>query len=200
MSNFPSHPVSSHASSAQAAQARAELDLLHSVLDAEAQHDWNPQDPDNASPLTALEATWEAADFSQEALASNAQKLWAAAAQLWPAAPSLALRLQAEFASRMPVELLSQIAERVQAIADNGRPLLDQLVAAVDETLTGWDAGDLRVIARPMALAMRDGHGDVVEATLRSIRADADWEALSDLEKARLSLAIARYGFAQLDD
>ncbi|MDA0866889.1 MAG: hypothetical protein O2890_10810 [Cyanobacteria bacterium] len=100
----------------------------------------------------------------------------------------------------MPADLLGQIAERVQAIAENGRPLLDQLVAAVDDSLTGWDAGDLRVIARPMAMAMRDGHGDIVEATLNSIRPDADWDALSDLEKARLSLAIARYGFAHLND
>jgi hypothetical protein len=195
MSNSSSHPVSSHSS-----QTRAELDLLHSVLDAEAQNPWNPQDLNNAPYLAALESTWEADDFASETLATQAQQLWAEAGQLWPDSPALALRLKAEFASRMPADLLGQIAERVQAIAANGRPLLDQLVAAVDDSLTGWDAGDLRVIARPMAMAMRDGHGDIVEATLQSIRPDTDWEALSDLEKARLSLAIARYGFAQLND
>ncbi|MDA0268427.1 MAG: hypothetical protein O3A14_16080, partial [Cyanobacteria bacterium] len=193
MSN-PSHPVSSHSP-----QTRAELDLLHSVLEAESQHYWNPQDPNNAPYLAALEATWEEEDFSGATLAAKAQQLWEQAGQLWPASPSLGLRLKAEFESRMPADLLGQIAERVQAIAENGRPLLDQLVAAVDDSLTGWDAGDLRVIARPMAMAMRDGHGDIVEATLNSIRPDADWDALSDLEKARLSLAIARYGFAHLN-
>lgn len=195
MSNFPSHPVSSHP-----AQIRAELDLLHNVLDAEAQNPWTPQDPNNAPYLSALETTWEEGDFARETLAAKAQQLWEQAGQLWPAPPSLALRLKAEFASRMPADLLGQIAERVQAIAENGRPLLDQLVAAVDDSLTGWDADDLRVIARPMAMAMRDGHGDIVEATLQSVRSDAEWDALSDLEKARLSLAIARYGFAHLND
>ena len=163
MSNSSSHPVSSYS-----AQTRAELDLLHSVLDAEAQNPWNPQDPNNAPYLASLEQTWKDEDFSQTT--TNAQKLWEQAGQLWPASPALALRLKAEFASRMPADLVGQIAERVQAIADNGRPLLDQLVAAVDDTLAGWDAGDLRVIARPMAMAMRDGHGDIVEATLQSIQ------------------------------
>jgi len=193
MSNSSPDSVSSYSS-----QTRAELDLLHSVLDAEAQNPWNPQEPNNAPYLASLEQTWKDEDFSETA--ANAQKLWAQAGQLWPASPSLALQLKAEFQSRMPAELLGQIAERVQAIADNGRPLLDQLVAAVDDTLAGWDEGDLRVIARPMAMAMRDGHGDIVEATLQSIRTDVDWDALSDLEKARLSLAIARYGFAHLND
>ncbi len=195
MSNSSSHPVSSHDP-----QTRAELDLLHRVLDAESQHPWNPEDPSNAPYLMTLEATWEEDDFSKTTLATNAQQLWEEAGQLWPASSALASRLKAEFESRMPADLLEHIAGRVQAIAANGRPLLDQLVAAVDDSLTGWDAGDLRVVARPMAMAMRNGHGDIVEATLQSIRPGTDWEALSDLEKARLSLAIARYGFAQLND
>ncbi|NJL85852.1 MAG: hypothetical protein HC886_07540 [Leptolyngbyaceae cyanobacterium SM1_1_3] len=76
--------------------------------------------------------------------------------------------------------------------------MLNQLVYCVEDILAAWDQADLQVMARPLALAMRDGQGEAVEVALRSVRPE-NWQALSGMEQARLTLAIARYAIAQLD-
>ena len=54
-------------------------------------------------------------------------------------------------------------------------------------------------MARPMAFAMRGSSADeFVEATIQSVRQD-DWDALSPIEQARLSLAAARYAISQTE-
>jgi hypothetical protein len=75
--------------------------------------------------------------------------------------------------------------------------LVDQLVESVQTVLTDWETDDLQVMARPLAFSMRGGQEEVLEVLLQSVR-QTDWEALSELEQARLSLAIARYALGEL--
>ncbi len=53
-------------------------------------------------------------------------------------------------------------------------------------------------MARPVALAMRSGEADSLDTLVQSVRA-ADWEDLSAVEQAKLSLAIVRYALADID-
>ncbi|MDA0674626.1 MAG: hypothetical protein O3C67_13105 [Cyanobacteria bacterium] len=192
MSHSSSLPVSS--------SNRTELDLLHALLNEDGTYPWQPHAPENEAYFSTLDSTWDEEDMPQEALQGHWQALANQAAQLWGAAEATPLlaRLSQRFGSRVPQGILSQLAQQVQTAAQRGGSLLDQLVLAVDDVLDQWDSDDLRVMARPLAMAMRDGHGDILEATLRST-GDRDWSQLSDVEKARLGLAIARYGFDQLD-
>ena len=60
----------------------------------------------------------------------------------------------------------------------------------VDDVLPGWNADDLAVLARPLAYSLRDGRGEILELNLRAIPA-TDWDSLSTLEQARLTLTVA---------
>ena len=46
------------------------------------------------------------------------------------------------------------------------------------------------MLARPLAYSLRDGRGEILDLNLRAIPV-ADWDSLSDLEQARLSLTVA---------
>jgi len=179
------------------AQQQAELELLHSVLSPASNHPWNPYSPATAEYVDRLEqATADLLD--DDAIDSQWSQVSTLAAALWTApADSLVATLTQKFGRRMPPLLLTQIAHQARSAANSGQSLIDQLVASAQAALSDWDAGDLQVMARPMALAMRSGAADL-EAVVASIP-PADWEALSDMEQARLSLAIARYALAELD-
>jgi len=189
-STNPTTPVS--------AQQQAELELLHSVLSPASSHPWNPYSPATAEYLDRLEQ--DTADLLEDAaIDSQWSQVSALAASLWtPSADNLVATLTQKFGTRMPQQLLTQIAQQARTAADSGQALIDQLVASAQAALSGWDAGDLQVMARPMALAMRSGDADPVDAVVASLPT-ADWESLSEMEQARLSLAIARYALAELE-
>ena len=73
--------------------------------------------------------------------------------------------------------------------------LSDQLVHCVSEVLPGWDLEDLEVMARPLAYSMRGDKNDELENILATIE-PVDWYNLSEVEQARLSLAIALYAIS----
>ncbi|NJL49253.1 MAG: hypothetical protein HC929_19630 [Leptolyngbyaceae cyanobacterium SM2_5_2] len=75
-------------------------------------------------------------------------------------------------------------------MARSSQSFLEQMVACANVVLPAWTGDDLAVLARPMALSLRDGQGEMVDLTLRAT-AQTDWESLSQVERARLSLAIA---------
>jgi hypothetical protein len=176
-------------------QTQAELDLLQTVLE-DSTYPWNPYDPAAAAYFSDLETAWGEEDLSIAALAPQWQALLTLADQVWAArsgtAQALLTILTQRFESRMPKELLRGLAENARAVVSSGRPIVEQLVSCVQDVLSGWESEDLEVLARPLALAMRDGRGEILDVTLRSVRS-TEWAELSELEQARLSLAIARY-------
>lgn len=173
-----------------------------------------------------LEAAGRALNISDEAAAQGWQQLSAQLAQSWnkaagPSCPqTLQQKLQHKFAGRLPAAIITGIGEKAQQMAHNsqasdkigsqiggqvsgqiaGKAVLDQMVACVQSVLTHLSEADLRVMARPMALAMRGNSSEeFVEATIQSVR-PAQWEVLSPIEQARLSLAVARYAMAQIEE
>ena len=61
--------------------------------------------------------------------------------------------------------------------------------------MPGWDLEDLEVMARPLAYSMRGDKNDELENILATIE-PVDWYNLSEVEQARLSLAIALYAIS----
>lgn len=180
------------------AQQQAEQDLLHSVLSPAPSYPWDAYSQTTAEYLNQFEQ--DAADlWDDDAIASQWSQVSTLAASLWAgAADRLLATLTQKFGARMPQPLLAQLSSQAQSAANSGQALMDQLIISAQAALTGWDAGDLQVMARPLSLAMRSGDADAVDAVVQSIR-PADWEELTEIEQARLSLAIARYALAELD-
>jgi len=117
---------------------------------------------------------------------------------LWAGA-TVQSNLRQRFAARIPSHLLSTIAQQAQKVMSESVSLADQLVLCVQELLPTLATDDLYVLARPLAYTMRNGYGqDCVESVLTKVRAIA-WEQLSEVEQARLTLAVARCALAELE-
>lgn len=112
------------------------------------------------------------------------------------ATTTLEASLTQKFAS-VPQALIAAIARQAQQVAYSSSTLADQLVRCVQDVLPQWAEDDLHVFARPLAYAMRDD-ADPIETTIQNLRSD-DWNRLSEIEQARLSLAIARYALNEIE-
>ena len=122
--------------------------------------------------------------------------------QLW--APDLVAVLSQKFVT-VPQEMLSFIALRASQLVKTSvqqveqasdlagglaRDLADQLIACTQSILPQWAEDDLRVFARPLVYAMR---GDIPKADVP----EKDWASMTEIEQAKLTLAIAKYAMAQ---
>jgi hypothetical protein len=187
-----------------------EQQLLQRLFDADRPYLWNPDAPEADDYFAELDSLLDT--HCDELVGSDAElaqqwqnlsaRLEATMAQpgiqTEAAAVSLPEVLYQQFAGRIPKDLLQTIAQRAQEVFTAQQSLQDQLVQCAQSVLPDWQSDDLQVMARPLAFAMRDSESDKLEMALRSVRFAA-WTELSGVEKARLSLAIARYALAQLD-
>ena len=157
---------------------------------------WNPAAPESESFFATLEQQFSLDDWKVNEVATRSSVFFAHVNQLWSAA-TLQDTLVQRFANRVPQPLLRAIANRAQQVLSSSVSLADQLVQCVQDALPNLAEDDLYVLARPLAHAMR-GNDDAVESTLDRVRS-IEWDALSEVEQARLSLAIARFAIAELE-
>jgi hypothetical protein len=151
---------------------------------------WNPAEPEAESFFNELEQGFSLDDWQEEEVSTRASDFFARVNQLWSAA-SLQESLVERFAARIPQELLRAIAGQAQQALVASQSLADQLVQCVQNALPNLAEEDLYVLARPLAYPMRNGESRrAVDSTLEKIRTVA-WEELSEVEQARLSLAVA---------
>lgn len=190
-----------------AALSKLQTELLQAVLETEA-YPWLADEM--AQPYSAqTEAAGEMLEISDEEATQGWQALSAQLDQQFAliengASTSIAERLQQKFATRLPAEMLARIGEKAQQLVSGsesvGQSVLEQMMACVQDVLSYIADEDLRVMARPMAMAMRGNSADeFVDATIKSVRTD-DWAALSPIEQARLGLAAARYAISQAEN
>ena len=165
-------------------------------LNAQIPYVWNPAASESEPFFAALEQQFSLDDWKVDEVVTRSNAFFSHVNQLWSAA-TLQETLVQRFASRVPQQLLSAIATRAQQVLSNSASLADQLVQCVQDALPNLAEEDLYVLARPLAHAMR-GNDSPVESTLERVRA-IEWDALSEVEQARLSLAIARYALSELE-
>ena len=121
-------------------------------------------------------------DFTDAELAGRSENFFSAMGQLWD--DDLATVLMRKFAT-VPQAVIAAIAAQAEKMSAASGELADKLIGCVQETLPMWAEDDLRVFARPLAYAMR---GEVA-----SEPSSKDWTELSEIEQAKLTLAIAKY-------
>ena len=172
------------------AQVNTEAEFLHVILDPAHPYVWSPSEPIAPCLLEDVATAGESLDITEEEATEGWQTLSVQLESLW-ATPSLSQRLDQKFANRLPSDLIEQISVKAQQVMASGRPLAEQLITCVQEMLVGWDPADLQVIARPLAYSMR-GQEEILDVTIESMR-NTDWETLSPIDQARISLAAARY-------
>jgi hypothetical protein len=121
-------------------------------------------------------------DFTDAELTDRSEHFFSAMEQLW--ADDLATVLMRKFVT-VPQAVIAAIAAQAEKMSAASGELADKLIGCVQETLPMWAEDDLRVFARPLAYAMR---GEVA-----SEPSSKDWTELSEIEQAKLTLAIAKY-------
>lgn len=121
-------------------------------------------------------------DLTDAEVTDRSGRFFGAMEQLW--ADDLATVLMRKFVT-VPQSVIAAIAAQAEKMSAASGELADKLIACVQETLPMWAEDDLRVFARPLAYAMR---GEVA-----SEPSSKDWAGLSEIEQAKLTLAIAKY-------
>lgn len=180
-----------------------ELDLLNGIVLDDIAYPWNPEAPESDAYFASLEDQLPLSDLLTDVdLTSASEKFYSQTNQLWGII-DIQNSLSEKFAGRTPKSLLNQLGKIAFSIVNQVNrlgstfSLSDQLVHCVSEILPGWDLEDLEVMARPLAYSMRGDQSDVVEKTLTTIQ-PAPWSDLSEVEQARLSLAIALYAISKV--
>ncbi|MBD2604350.1 hypothetical protein H6G81_07340 [Scytonema hofmannii FACHB-248] len=192
-----------------------DLELLSSLLEPEdATYPWNPADEESEMYFRELEEQF-AQDLTDEELTSNSQIFYGKLDTLWSeisecshykcntinlTLDNLQKTLHSAFAASVPQSWLNAIAQKASEMLNSSRSIGDQLlVECVQSVLPSWETEDLLVLARPYAYAMRGLEAQNAESTISNIN-NREWTALSQIEQAKVSLAIAHYAFTQLDN
>ncbi len=90
------------------------------------------------------------------------------------------------------------IATKAAEILAAQQSIGEQLVECVQTVLPNWGTEDLLVLARPFAYAMRSSESQNAASALKNLQ-NSEWTALSEVEKAKVTLAIASYAFNELN-
>lgn len=191
-----------HPSSADQAQA----DLLSALVGPSPVYPWAPWDDAADAYFAASTADLDDDDASldpslETSLSEGWQRFSAHLTAQW-AAPSLAntliQRLKAKLQSPLPDDILHTLATAVTTLTSRHQSYVEQLVTCAQAVLPTWDAGDLAVLARPLAYSLRDGHSEILDLNLRPTF-QTHWDSLSDIEQARLSLTLAALALKAMD-
>lgn len=155
---------------------------------------WNPAEPDTAEYYLETDRHFSLDDWSDAEITQRSRSFFAQIQSCWANSPAPALEISPlaalieKFGARVPQDWLAQIAENVTCLATNQLEPIDRLIQSVQDLLPNWAADDLLVIARPYAYAMR---GDTGVENIDNIVRPLAWTELSELERAKLTIAIA---------
>jgi len=181
-------------------------ELLETLfLNQERLYPWNPLTLEAEPYFSEIENSLEThapelVDYLDEGCNQfyhNLDRLWESAKPV--AVSDLNAQLEAQFSQMVPQEVLATIAAKAEQLTASSVSIADRLIHCVQESLPQWDVEDLLVLARPFAYAMRGGEEKTALDRVVQRASSIDWESCSELEKARLTLAVARYAIAYRD-
>ncbi|WP_413161369.1 hypothetical protein ACL6C3_22725 [Capilliphycus salinus ALCB114379] len=188
--------------SSSSLKIQAELDLLDALLEEEQPIAWYPSAWESEADLKELDEQLALCDcLTDEDVHQRLQSLLTQVEDLW-SVTTLQKSLVEKFAEFVPQDLLQRLAKRAiglsEKIRDYHYSLAEQLVHCTQEILPHWQEEDLQVLARPFAYAMRGGESEPLDTTLNQTPTKP-WNQLSEIEQARMGLAIARYALSELE-
>lgn len=200
--------------------SEAQQELLQALLEDEVIYAWNTTHPESEAYFAELDREFSLDDWSEADIQTRANAFFSYVDQLWPqevpssaiadltvstirqnsaSYQSLLVILSDRFGSRIPQLMLETIAKGAKDLVSSHLSLAEKLVQCVQQVTAEWTTEDLLVIGRPLAYAMRGEDSEAtIESMLSTVRS-VPFAELSEMERARLSLAIARYAFAQLE-
>lgn len=179
-----------------------QLELLEALIDPDGSYPWDPTDPESEAYFIEQEQKNSLLeDWSEEEIAVYSQAFFSQVEQIWEETDvkDLQTTLQQQFASYIPHNWLQAIAHRAFEVFSTHKSIADQLVQCAQDLLPNWAEDDLLVLARPFAYSMRGTDTAVQESVLANIRL-REWTALSEVEQARVYLAIAKYALVQIQN
>lgn len=193
--------------------SQVELELLTALLEPEdASYPWNPLDPESEAYFNQLEQQFATEDLLDEEFTSRSQTFYHHLDHLWEQVEtstqykcntltvvlnSLQENLHKAFAVGVPQNWLNAIATKATELVASQQSFSDQLIECVQAVLPTWAADDLSILARPYAYAMRSGKAENVGTLTKHVE---EWTALSEIEQAKMSMAIAYYALQQLNE
>ena len=128
---------------------------------------------------------------------SQLDNLWQAKAPVLQTPQSLQAKLSEQFAQYVPQEWLATISRQASQLIDSQKSLGAQLVQCVQELVPNYLEEDLLVLARPYANAMRSS---LDTATVQLNITPEQWTTLSEIQQAKIGLAIALYAIKQTQE
>lgn len=193
---------------------KTELELLEALLQPEdANYPWNPADGESDIYFSELEQHFAIEELlSTEELTTKSHAFYDQLDNLWSQVITtteckyntcqsviehLHITLNSAFAANVPQGWLKTIAQKATEIFSTQQSLGEELVQCVQAVLPNWAADDLFVLARPFAYAMRSNESPDLQSIVDQVD-KRDWTTLSEIEQAKVSVAIAYYAFKQL--
>ncbi|MBD2664239.1 hypothetical protein B6N60_01220 [Richelia sinica FACHB-800] len=190
-----------------------ELDLLETLLTSDTQaYPWNPSAPESEAYFHQLEEEFACEDLFDAELTTGSANFYHQLDHLWCqfSAPEmdretqtvenkLLAALHHHFTNLMPANLLNTIAQKATELVSLTDATSDKLVQCVQSLLPNWENDDLLVLARPYAYAMRSSEKQNLTSIINNC-GEREWHELSEIEQAKISLAIAHYAFQQLQE
>ncbi|MEH1842629.1 MAG: hypothetical protein V7L20_28830 [Nostoc sp.] len=194
--------------------SQVDLELLEVLLEPDdATYPWNPGDEESQAYFDELEEQFGMQDLLEEELTTRSQDFYSHLDTLWSGISpesdnnhnpqqaqvlNLQKTLSNTFAACVPQALLNTIATKAAEILAARQSIGEQLVECVQTILPNWGTEDLLVLARPFAYAMRSSESQNAASALNNLQNNG-WTALSEVDKAKVTLVIASYAFNELN-
>jgi len=187
-----------------------DLEFLEALLEPEdATYPWNLADEASEAYFHDLELQFGLQEFSDSELITIADNFYQNLDIIWDQVTVIEDKniskntvnylqeaLQNAF-SVIPGVLLTAIAQKAYEVFMLEQSASDKLMECVQALLPSWETDDLLVLARPFAYAMRSSESHTLTSIIRDVE-HRDWANLSEIEQAKITLAIADYALQHL--
>lgn len=203
-------------------RSQIQTDFLELLLTSEedATYPWDTSNVETEEFFAMNEAHFPMHELLQEELNHRADSFFNHLDSLWSQLPTtqyhncntsgnILVRLQESLQkwtqAGLPQAWLEKIASKANEIMDSQQSLGEQLALCANCVLPTWGTDDLLVLARPFAYEMRNSETQTtgtdpqpVISALNKV-SDRDWNSLTEIDQARVSLAVAYYALRQLN-
>jgi hypothetical protein len=190
--------------------SNVDLDLLEALLKPEdGTYPWNLADQESEAYFNQLEQQFECEDLLAEDLTRRSQDFYSHLDGIWSQVyhsktdrdeqppKSIYAAVHSAFAASVPSNWLNNIAQKVSESINNlEQSTSEKLVECVQALLPNWETEDLLVLARPFAYSMRSNEQQSLAVIISNME-NREWTSLSEIEQAKISLAIAHYAFKE---
>lgn len=191
-----------------------DLELLETLLEPEDEtYPWNIYDQSSEAYFDSLEQHFDWQDLSGMGLQSKSESFYENLDSLWCKFSSnenhhinsentvhhLQEILKTTLTISVPTELINAIAKKAAEVFLLQKSTSEKLVECVQNLLPNLATDDLLVLARPFAYSMRSQESSVLTSMINNFENEnRDWVSLSEIEQARLSLALTNYALQHL--